>query len=129
MAEEKAEFFDRLTALIGDLRSLPGAPPAQLEHARIGVARAIATGQKESITREKAVAPVIGSHALSAEHRASFESIIDSVTAEPTPRPEFICRINSKNALTFVINKNNLQPLLNRRLTPEPLLPQHTRRI
>jgi hypothetical protein len=90
MAEEKAELFDRLSALIGDLRSLPGAPLAQLEHARIAVARAIATGQKESITREKAVAPVIGSHALSAEHRASFESIIDSVTTQPAPTPEFL---------------------------------------
>jgi len=90
MAEEKAELLNQVTALIGDLRILPGAPSAQLEHARIAVAQAMAIGQKESITREKTVTPVIGSHALSTEHLASFESIIDSVTSQPPPTPEFL---------------------------------------
>ena|SRR5213596_2957353 len=90
MTQEKTALLDRLTTLIGDLRSLPGASPKQLEQARIAVARAIAADQREAVIRVASVQPTLDPREISAEHRASLESAVDSVIAQPATTPEFL---------------------------------------
>jgi hypothetical protein len=90
MPAEKTALLDRLITLTGDLRPLPGASPRQLEQARIAVARAVAAGQPESVTRVTSVQPAIDPRAISAEHRASIASAVDSVMAQPAATPEFL---------------------------------------
>jgi len=90
MPAEKTALLDRLTTLTGDLRPLPGASPKQLEEARIAMARAVAAAQPESVARVTSVQPAVDPRTISAEHRSSIESAVDSVIAQPAATPEFL---------------------------------------